>query len=88
MLKLNETEVLKQTDYVSILTTLKNRVENITDIDEVTRVSKTNGHQHARTLFVHVQQIYDMRNILPSGTLKLLTRGFCVRHIHFHCYRF
>ncbi|XP_069694446.1 TBC1 domain family member 2B-like isoform X4 [Periplaneta americana] len=39
VLKLNETEVLNQTDYVSILTTLKSRVENLTDVDCVTRVA-------------------------------------------------
>jgi hypothetical protein len=30
---------MKQTDYVSILMVLKNRVENIVDFDEVNKVS-------------------------------------------------
>lgn len=39
VLKLNEAEVLKQTDYVTILTTMKNRVEDLNDIEEVTRIA-------------------------------------------------
>jgi hypothetical protein len=41
---MNEAEVMKQTDYVSILMSLKNRVENIVDFDGVSQVSITNGH--------------------------------------------
>ncbi|XP_023719793.1 TBC1 domain family member 2B isoform X3 [Cryptotermes secundus] len=39
VLKLNEAEVMKQTDYVSILMTLKNRVENTVDFDGVSQVA-------------------------------------------------
>ena len=39
VLKLNEADILKQTDYVTILTTMKSRVENLSDIEDVTRVS-------------------------------------------------
>lgn len=39
VLKLNEAEVMKQTDYVSILMVLKNRVENIVDFDGVSQVA-------------------------------------------------
>jgi hypothetical protein len=34
-----ESDVLQHTDYMGILTTLKKRVENIIDVDAVTRVS-------------------------------------------------
>jgi hypothetical protein len=34
-----ESDVLQHTDYMGILTTLKKRVENITDVDVVAQVS-------------------------------------------------
>jgi hypothetical protein len=39
VLKLCESDVLQQTDYVGILTTVKKRVENIIDVAGVARVS-------------------------------------------------
>jgi hypothetical protein len=48
-----EGDVLQHTDYVGILTALKKRVENITDVDEVARVSSVLMNTSVYTLSLY-----------------------------------
>ena len=50
MLKLFESDVLQNTDYMGILTTVKKRVENIIEVDAVARVSSVPMHTGVCTL--------------------------------------
>jgi hypothetical protein len=66
---------MKQTDYVSILMVLKNRVENTVDFDGVSQVSSANGHQHLHVIFAYptdslvTQMYWNLKDLFIVHTL-------------------